>query len=520
MFAWCAALRAQQHDVDGLQVREQGQVGEGGFSTIWRVHLVADRGPDDERLPTTMALKKTICQDEERLDLARNEVELLKRASSEGRHAGREFLVQYFSHKELACQKGGNAMTEVQLLMEWCGGGSLLSRILGPETVAIARCPNMPEAEVVPVMREAALGLAFLHSLGIVHYDLKPENILFNEGHVRLCDFGSASERQWPDFGPDASRRAAREVELFFSNRTTPMFRPPELADPDLVRLPVTAAADLFMLGLCLYQMLFAVHAFPLEGRLANIHVRYVLPEGAETCYSPALLSTLAALLSRDPLQRPRGEVILGIGPRSFRALGVRCPSSVPRAPSSDLARLPSLGGKVSVPEQCAEFTRICQKENEVQMQTALRELDSEGLQLLKAGKVPELSHQLFMKSAPDLMHPRGKLQTAGQDLLQRKISRELPQRVAAETATLRKQIDAEIRERRRLFADLRQRAKTAASAAVARSAPGPVRGATRFRPLELSRPPTREFPTWPVTKRAVVGVDRSASDLATFRML
>lgn len=27
-----------------------------------RVHLVADRGPDDERLPTTMALKKTICQ--------------------------------------------------------------------------------------------------------------------------------------------------------------------------------------------------------------------------------------------------------------------------------------------------------------------------------------------------------------------------------------------------------------------------------------------------------------------------
>ncbi|CAK9032726.1 unnamed protein product [Durusdinium trenchii] len=147
MFAWCAALRAQQHDVDGLQVREQGQVGEGGFSTIWRVHLVADRGPDDERLPTTMALKKTICQDEERLDLARNEVELLKRASSEGRHAGREFLVQYFSHKELACQKGGNAMTEVQLLMEWCGGGSLLSRILGPETVAIARCPNMPEAE-------------------------------------------------------------------------------------------------------------------------------------------------------------------------------------------------------------------------------------------------------------------------------------------------------------------------------------------------------------------------------------
>lgn len=47
-------------------------------------------------------------------------------------------------------------------------------------------------------------------------------------------------------------------------------------------------------------------------------------------------------------------------------------------------------------------------------------------------------------------------------------------------TSLFHPRIDAEIRERRRLFADLRQRAKTAASAAVARSAPGPVRGATR----------------------------------------
>ena len=57
--------------------------------------------------------------------------------------------------------------------------------------------------------------------------------------------------------------------------------------------------------------MLFAVHAFPMEGRLANIHVRpevcvhpelssspkprYSLPEGAQECYSQALLSTLTA---------------------------------------------------------------------------------------------------------------------------------------------------------------------------------------------------------------------------------
>ena len=152
-------------------------------------------------------------QDDERLDLARNEVEVLRRANHEvwekqgshfvsilsrkclelkGRHVGREFIVQYFSHKvqglcegvsckacqqselsykfwwqvcctpgkEVSGQDGGNARTEVgvcfregfvkncrcvvglffevQLLMEWCAGGSLLPRILKDETVAIA----------------------------------------------------------------------------------------------------------------------------------------------------------------------------------------------------------------------------------------------------------------------------------------------------------------------------------------------------------------------------------------------
>lgn len=33
------------------------------FLLLRRVRLVADRGPEDERLPTTMALKKTICQE-------------------------------------------------------------------------------------------------------------------------------------------------------------------------------------------------------------------------------------------------------------------------------------------------------------------------------------------------------------------------------------------------------------------------------------------------------------------------
>jgi serine/threonine protein kinase len=35
-------------------------------------------------------------------------------------------------------------------------------------------------------------GLAFIHSLKIVHSDLKPANILVQDEHVRLCDFGNS----------------------------------------------------------------------------------------------------------------------------------------------------------------------------------------------------------------------------------------------------------------------------------------------------------------------------------------
>lgn len=254
-----------------------------------------------------MALKKTICQDEERLEFARSEVAVLRRAMQEGQgRPGQEFLVRYFSHQELSGQGRGGA--EVQLLMEWCDAGSLLDRILHGEPSGAACCPNMAEVETKSIVRQAAAGLSFLHGLGIVHYDLKPENILFHSSHLRLCDFGSASDRQWPEFSKETPRHVVREVDLFFTQRTTPMFRPPELADPDLVRFPITSKADLFMLGLSLFQMLFRVHAFPMEGKLANIHARYAYPASARSVYSKEQLATLEALLQRDPRERPTAQ--------------------------------------------------------------------------------------------------------------------------------------------------------------------------------------------------------------------
>merc|ERR1712032_1146033 len=147
--------------------------------------------------------------------------------------------------------------------------------------------------------------------MAVVHYDLKPENVLLADEHsVRLCDFGSANGRQWPELSKARPRSVLCEIEVFFEGRSTPMFRPPELADPDLVRFPITSKVDLFTLGLCLFQMLFAVHPFPEEGKLANIHVKYTLHPDASLRYSDGLLDTLKALLQRDPQDRPSARVV------------------------------------------------------------------------------------------------------------------------------------------------------------------------------------------------------------------
>jgi len=39
-------------------------------------------------------------------------------------------------------------------------------------------------------LREIAKGLTYLHDRGIVHRDLKPENLFFEDGYVKICDYG------------------------------------------------------------------------------------------------------------------------------------------------------------------------------------------------------------------------------------------------------------------------------------------------------------------------------------------
>jgi serine/threonine protein kinase len=89
------------------------------------------------------------------------------------------FIVSYYS-SFIAKQK-------LHICMEYLSGGNLYTRMLSQRRI--------PLKEAKLYVAEIALALSELHSHTIVYRDLKPENVMLCEdGHIKLTDFGLASE--------------------------------------------------------------------------------------------------------------------------------------------------------------------------------------------------------------------------------------------------------------------------------------------------------------------------------------
>lgn len=66
------------------------------------------------------------------------------------------------------------------------------------------------------IIFQISLALEKLHLFGIIHRDIKIENILFdNDGFVKLCDFGSATDKSYkPDLNWTPIQRSLLEDEV------------------------------------------------------------------------------------------------------------------------------------------------------------------------------------------------------------------------------------------------------------------------------------------------------------------
>jgi tRNA A-37 threonylcarbamoyl transferase component Bud32 len=244
-------------------------LGEGGMATVYRArHNLVERPCAVKILHPELSKDSTLR-------------ERLRREARSAAAISHPNVVEIYDF-------GETPTGEPYLVMELLHGSSLRDLMGAP----------MPVAEVIELGRQMAEGLARAHDLGVVHRDLKPENVFVvpqpnGTQLVKIVDFGLA--------------RVRREDRLTVMGQIvgTPPYMAPERFKQD----DVTPAADLYALGIVLYEMV--VGALPFESNnvagfvLAHLEDVPARLSAKVPSVPPALEDLVAELLAKKPEERP-----------------------------------------------------------------------------------------------------------------------------------------------------------------------------------------------------------------------
>lgn len=127
-------------------------------------------------------------------------------------------------------------------VMELASGGSLRSRMKASEDGKIA----LPVA--IRALLQMCYALRYAHSQGVLHLGLKPENVLFDHfGNVKLSDFG---------FARVADREEESSQVPVLVGSGTVGYLSPERIQPGSSPAPLGPAADIYAMGIIVYEML------------------------------------------------------------------------------------------------------------------------------------------------------------------------------------------------------------------------------------------------------------------------
>ena len=126
----------------------------------------------------------------------------------------------------------------IAFVLEYCAGGELFYHL--------RKLHRLSEADAKFYFVEICIGMAYLHSKGIVYRDIKPENILLDlSGHLLLSDFGLSK----PNMNPE---------NFAYSFCGSPEYMAPEM----LLKTGHNFMVDCYCLGALLYELVTGLPPF------------------------------------------------------------------------------------------------------------------------------------------------------------------------------------------------------------------------------------------------------------------
>jgi beta-lactam-binding protein with PASTA domain/predicted Ser/Thr protein kinase len=269
--------------VDG-RYRVISRLGSGGMADVYLA--------EDQLLGRLLAVKllhRHFAEDDEF-------VERFKREASSAAALSHPNIVGIFDR--------GEWQGTYYIAMEYVAGRSLKMLLREQGALDAASAIDI----VIQILRAAR----FAHGRGVVHRDLKPHNVILDEeGRARVTDFGIA-------------RAGASDVTLTGSIMGTAQYLSPEQAQGH----PVSASADLYSIGVILYELLTGTVPFEGETAIAIAYKHLAAaprpPSEAAPSIPPALDRIVLKALAKDPAERfADAEEFISVLTRERATLGV-----------------------------------------------------------------------------------------------------------------------------------------------------------------------------------------------------
>ncbi|MCC8245498.1 serine/threonine-protein kinase [Saccharothrix luteola] len=208
----------------------------------------------------------------------------------------REFVRRFLDERSILTALRGDNLVAVHdlviegetaaIVMDLVEGGNLRDHLVEAGTI-------LP-AEVARIGAGIATALHEVHLANLVHRDVKPENVLMDVSTgtrvPRLTDFGVATMTGQTKVGHSTLLAG------------TPQYIAPEIVD----NRGVTAATDLYSLGIVLYELCCGVTPFAGASMFQVLRAHGELLPGRPAGVPDALWDVIWELLRKDPAARPQ----------------------------------------------------------------------------------------------------------------------------------------------------------------------------------------------------------------------